>query len=81
MVGHGVGGSLDQAAVVTQTQIVVSAEVQHLVVGLHLDIGALRRGDDTFVLVQTGSLDVGELLLEMFLKFSKHDKKLILLKV
>ena len=76
MVGHGLGGSLDQAAVVAEAEIVVSAEVQHLVVGLHLDVGALRRGDDAFVLVQTGSLDVGKLLLEMFLEFSKHDKKL-----
>jgi len=46
--------------------------------GLYLDVGTLRRGDGAFILVQTGSLDVGELLLEMFLEFSKHSKKSIL---
>ena len=49
---------LNQALVVCQAQVVVCAEVQYLVSGIHLDVGALRSCDDSFVLVKSGFLNI-----------------------
>ena len=56
-------GGVNQVLAVGETEVVVGAEVQHLVVAaLHADLGSLLAGDHTLLLEGSGSLDVVELL-------------------
>ena len=73
---HSALGSLHQTLVVRQTQIVVGAEIQNIA-SRDLDLGALRRLDYTLALIQPGSLDLFELLLQILLKFSVHGLKVL----
>ena len=65
---HDVLGSLDDSLVVGEAQIVVGAEVQHLL-AVGDDLDALGRGDDTLVLVGTGGADLADLGLEVSQEF------------
>ena len=69
---HGFLCGVDEAAVVRQPQVVVGTEVKHLSAILNLDVGALRSGYHTFVLVQSGSLYVCQFLREEFFHFTIH---------
>ena len=75
---HHLHGSVDEARVVAQAQVVVGAEVEHVGLGLHLDGGSLWGRDQSFFLVEAGSLGVGEFLLQMLLNFTVHDSCFIL---
>ena len=71
---HSFLGSLYQTAVIAQTQIVIGAEVENLPLrAVYCYSSFLRSDDDALVLVQTGVLDVLQLLLEMLTKVSVHD--------
>ena len=69
---HGIFGSLDEAGIVRQTQIVVGAEVEHCFAA-HFDGSLLGAFDEALFLVEAGFAKVFQLLLEVFLKFSVHD--------
>ena len=62
---------LDKTRIVRQPKIVVGAEIEYLL-ARYVDLGALRRADHPFVLVEAGSLDVGQLLAEVFPDLSVH---------
>ena len=64
-------GRLDQPGIVRQAQVVVRTEVQHFA-ARNLDFGTLGRLDDPFRLVEPGSLDFGQLVLQVFLDVSVH---------
>ena len=49
---EGLVGGGDDRRMVGQAQIVVGAEIQHLAARRHLDMGALRAGDDPLFLEQ-----------------------------
>ena len=68
---HSVFCSLNQTGVVRQTEVVVSAEVEHSF-ATYLDVGALLAFDNTLGFVKAGFADVGQLLLEMFFNFTVH---------
>ena len=73
---HALLGGGDKLRVVGQTQVVVGAEVEALL-ALHHDLGTLGALDDAFMLVKTGSFDVGQLFLKMLLKFSVHNYNIL----
>ena len=64
---------LDEPRVVGQAEVVVGAEVQRLRPVLQRDLRALRGCYVPFILIQTRFPYCGELIGEMFLKFSVHD--------
>ena len=68
---HGRLGCADQARVVGKTEVVVGAEVEHRF-SAHIDFRLLRAADETFVLVQTGFANGGQLRLEVLLEFTVH---------
>ena len=59
---HHVLGSLYEARMVGEAEVVVGAEVEHFL-SLHLDGSLLRAFDEAFVLVEAGFLDGGQLCL------------------
>ena len=68
---HHVLGRLNEARMVGKAQIVVGAEVEHLLAG-HLDGSLLRPLYEAFGLVEAGFLDLLQLVLKVCLKFSVH---------
>jgi hypothetical protein len=60
---HRVARRFDELLVVREAEIVVGAEIEHLLPRLHLDLGSLLGDDNPLELVEPGSLD----LLERFL--------------
>ena len=70
---HSFFGSLDQTLVVRQAQIVVCAEVQNVASCVYFDVGSLRSGDDTLVLIQSGSFDVCQFLSKEIFQFTVHN--------
>ena len=69
---HTVLSRLNEFAVISQAQIVIGAEVNHIFAALHLDGGGLRRDDDTFVFVKPCVLDVLQGSLQVLLKLGVH---------
>ena len=68
---EGVLGSLDQILAVSQTEVVVSAEVEDLFVStLNTDFSGLFGGDDTFLLESTSSSDGFKLFLDSSVELS-----------
>ena len=68
---HRAFGGTDQTRVVRKPEVIVGAEIEHLPAA-DLNGGALGRSDDPFGLVKAGSLDFGELPLQVLLNFTVH---------
>ena len=68
---HHILCSLNETRMIAQTQIVVSAEVEHFF-SAHLNSSCLRAFNETFSLVEASVLKVLQRLLQMFLKFTVH---------
>ena len=71
LVHRGLGGG-DEARVVGEAEVVIGTEIQGLGAVLEGDFGTLGRGDVAFEFVQAGLADLGERVLQMFLKCSVH---------
>ena len=69
---HRTLGRLDEPLVVGQSQIVVRTEVQYFLALVHADVRTLGRGNDTFVLIQAGRLDVGQLICQKCFEIPIH---------
>ncbi len=65
-------GGFHQLRVVGQSEIVVGAEVQHVLARLDLDGCLLGGGNDTFFLIEAGVLDRLELGFKILLEISIH---------
>ena len=74
---HGAFGGVDQAPVVRQAEVVVGTEIQHLPT-CNLDLGPLRRTDDPFPFVKPCGLDFGELMLQVLLDFTVHNRYVLM---
>ena len=72
---HSVDSALDELLVVAQSEVVVSTEVKHFSLWLHFNVGALRRGDNTFFFVKAGFSDVGKFLREEIFHLTIHGSK------
>ena len=75
---HSLLSGLDKLGVVGEAEVVVGAEVEALLTSHH-NFGTLGALDDAFVLVKTGSFDVGQLFLKMFLELCVHNYSVLCL--
>ena len=69
---HTLLGGFDKLGIVGKAEVVIGAEVEALL-AFHHDFGALGALDDAFVFVETGSFDVCQFFLEVFLKLCVHN--------
>ena len=70
---HAVFGGLNKFRVVRQTQVVVRAEVYHILTALYLNARRLRSDDYAFVLIESCILDFLQGRLQVFLKLFVHN--------
>ncbi len=61
-----------QRRMVGQSQVVIGAEVDHVLARADADIGLLRRGDDTFLFKQAFLLRHCQLFIDLTIKICRH---------
>ena len=70
---HAVLCRLDEFGVVGEAEVVIRAEIDHLLTTFDRDTGGLRGDDHAFVLIETCILDLLQSLLQMILKILIHN--------
>jgi hypothetical protein len=66
----------DERRVISETEIVISAHVEHAPAARDFDLRILRRDDDAFRLVEALRPDFGERVGESLVEFSEHDLRI-----
>ena len=79
-VGHCLHGTVDELAIIAQSQIIVGAKIEHFLPRFHFNISLLRRGDNSLFLIKAGFFNVGKFLIQKCFNVTVHGSKQLVVK-